>query len=103
MRSPLKPTAQAVAFICTPATRIIQGLGLAFLALSLPAWAADKYISNASETIGTNQSFDAIVIANTDDAASLTVQNAGTVVTGTLLIVGSDKTYNNNGTIDEAQ
>ena len=98
MRSPLKPTAQAVALICMPATRIIQGLGLASLALSLPVWAADKYISNASETISTTQSFDAIVIANTNDAASLTVQNASTVVTGTLLIVGSDKTSDNNGT-----
>lgn len=98
MRSLPKPTAQAVAFICAPAPRIIQGLGLASLALSLPAWAADKFISNASETISASQSFDAIVIANTDDSASLAVQNAGTVVSGTVLVVGRDKTSNLNGT-----
>ncbi|RLJ37444.1 IPTL-CTERM sorting domain-containing protein [Acidovorax sp. 106] len=98
MRDSFKPTAWAAALLCTPPTRIVQCLGLASLALSPSAWAADKYISDASETINTTQTFDAVVVANTDDAASLTIQGAGTVVSGTTLVVGSDKSFNINGT-----
>lgn len=98
MRALIKPTAWAAALLCTHPTRIVQCLGLASIALSPCAWAADKFISNTSETINTSQTFDAVVVAHTDDAASLTIQGATTVVSGTTLVVGSDKTSNLNGT-----
>ena len=59
--------------------------------------AAPLYLSANNQTInnGASNNYDAVVVANTDDPATLTVSGAGTVLAGTDFYVGADATFDN--------